>query len=176
MIESRYWKDDLIRYAKSFQPVANPPRWSEKQLITFEKEVVLAFFMVRKLWECGKFSSTTKKQRMKIFRCPNTKRANAINYWDIGEIYELPSEHAVSKSVPFVCNQFIHGGATFAYREDDRNWGGLYTCSDYERQKFIYRIPISEIISILLIAGNDYPSMIQMNYNPETSDYDIKTD
>jgi len=176
MIESRFWKDDLLRYAKQFRPVAMPSRWSEKLVVNFEKDVVLAFFMVRKLWESGKFSSETKLHKLKVLRCPNTIAANAMNYWDIDAIYDLTNEQPISKGVTFICNQFIHGRAIFAYREEDRNWGGLYTCSDFERQKYIYRIPLSEIITLLEIAGNDYPSMTRMTFNPDINDYDIETD
>jgi len=175
MIESYYWKADLLRYAKKFQPTAMPPRWSEKRVVNFEKDVVLAFFIIRKLSESNKFSSKTEKHKMNIYRCPNRARVNARNYWNIEENYDLKTETLISKGVNFVCNQFIHGGAIVAYREKNRNWGGLYTCSDFERQKFIYRIPLCEIIDILCIAGNDYPSSISMTYDPKSED-DPKVD
>ena len=63
----------------------------------------------------------------------------------------------------------------FAYRETDRNWGGIYTCSDFERQKYVYRIPIAEIVKILEVAGNDYPETITMTYSEPKGDYVIKT-
>jgi len=63
----------------------------------------------------------------------------------------------------------------FAYREKDRNWGGIYTCSDFERQKYVYRIPLSEITKILEIAGNDYPEKNTMTYCELRGDYVIKT-
>lgn len=175
-IESRYWREEIATFARKFRPVASPSRWSERLVVNFERDVIIALFMVRKLDESGKFSSRIKKHRAEIFRSRSVKTITQMNYWNIEEVYDLRTEEKVSKPITFVCNQFIHGGATFAYRRDDRNWDGLYTCSDYERRKYIYRVPLSEIIAILELAVVDYPASVKMKFNPDRGDYDVKTD
>ncbi len=174
MIESFYWKNDLLDYAKKFSPMKNPSRLSEKKQASFEKDVVLSFFMIRKLVECHKFTQKTLDHKLMIYRSPCIGRVNNMNFHSIERLYKLESEEKISKDVIFVCNQFIHGGALFAYREDDRNWGGIYTCSDFERKKFIYRIPIIEIVRILRIAGNDYPHSMRFNYSKKSKDYVVE--
>lgn len=163
MIESRYWKEDLLGYAKKFTPTNKPPRWSEKLAVNFEKDVIMACFMIRKLYESKKLSSLTEKHKVQVFSCQSTGSVNARNFWDIEELYDLEKETKVSKSIIFTCNQFIHGGAIYAYRKSDRNWGGVYTCSDFERKNYIYRLPITEIITMLKVVGNDYPYFIEVN-------------
>ena len=37
----------------------------------------------------------------------------------------------------FITNQFIHGGVIYPYRDETRNWAGLLTCSDYEKENQI---------------------------------------
>lgn len=175
MIESGYWKEDLLDYAKSFKPTSNPSRWSEKLLVNFEKDVTISFFMIRKLIETTKLSSKTTKYKAKIYRYPCIDKVNNRNFSSIERLYDFDKEECTSKNVIFICNQLIHGGAMFAYREKDRNWGGLYTCSDFERQKYVYRIPLNEIITILKIAGNDYPNSISMIYCEKKNDYIIET-
>jgi len=176
MIESYYWKQDLLKYAKQFRYVSKPPRWSERLQVNFEKDVTIAFYMVRKLMECTKLSSKTMKYNAQIYRSPCVQKVNNLNFGDIGELYDLENEEPVYKNVKFVCNQFIHGGAMFAYRESDRNWGGLYTCSNFELNKFVYRIPLDEIRRILKIAGNDYPSRVSLVYNENMRDFIVTTD
>jgi hypothetical protein len=182
MIESYYWKKDLLKYSKQFNPVSKPPRWSERLQVNFEKDVIIAFFMIRKLIESTKLSSQTIEYKAQIFRSPCVKKVNNMNFWDIDELYDLEKEESIAKDVNFLCNQLIHGGATFAYREKDRNWGGIYTCSDFERDKYVYKIPLFEIIKILEIAGNDYPVKITMTYTEpkdeskkSKGDYVVKT-
>jgi len=40
----------------------------------------------------------------------------------------------------------------------------------------IYRIPISEIIKIFQLVGNDYPSKVKMIWANKIDDYKITTD
>jgi len=51
MIESRYWKDDLLKLAKELKPEKHPKRWPEKRQVNFEKEIIISFFKIRKLFE-----------------------------------------------------------------------------------------------------------------------------
>lgn len=175
MIESRYWKKDLLRYAKAFSPKKNPSKRSNKNQVNIEKDIVIAFFIIRKLAESHKFSPKINNYNIKIFRHSCVKDVNNRNYMDIHEMYDLSREEEISKKPTFVSNQLIHGGAMFAYRADDGNWEGIYTCSDFERQKYIYRIPFSEVVSFLKKAGKDYPSEFALTYNPEKGDYDPTT-
>jgi hypothetical protein len=175
MIESRYWKDDLIKYAKKFKQNQNPPNWSEKRQVKFEKDITIAFFMIRKLSESNKLSKSTEARAFNIFKSPSIIKVNNRNFWDINELYDLNHEKKIQKNLTFICNQIIHGGAIYAFREDDGNWGGLYTCSDREREKYLYRIPLKEIILILELTGNDFPSSYSMVYDENKGDYVIKS-
>jgi len=177
MIESRYWKEDLLKHAKTLKPVKHPKRWSEKGQVNFEKEIIVSLFKIRKLFETNKVSSVSKNHKAKIFRYPiGSKKVNNMNYWNIHEIYDLAKKSKVEKNIVFICNQFIHGGATFAFQNTDRNWGGIFTCSDFERSRHIYEIPIEEIITILNLVGNDYPKHVTFKYSEELDDYKIETD
>lgn len=176
VIESRYWHEDLARYAKAFRPVKKPPRWSERLVVNFEKDVTIALFMVRRLAEASKFSSKMKQHKAQIFRCAFHGKPHRLIYRDIDELYRLEAEEAVSKGVAFVCNQFIHADFTFAFRGEDRNWLGLYTSSDFEKQKWVYQVPLSEVVKILELAVEDYPGTLRWRYDSEKDDWLIKTD
>ena len=70
MIESRFWKDDLLKHVKALKPVKHPSRWSEKKQVNFEKEIIISFFKIRKLFETNRVSSASRKYNAKIFRYP----------------------------------------------------------------------------------------------------------
>jgi len=176
VIESRYWREDLVGYAKSFRPVKNPPRWSERSVVNFEKDVTIALFMVRRLAEAGRFSSKMKKHKARVSRCAFNGKPHRLIYKDIEELYQLQAEERIMKGVDFVCNQFIHADFTYAYRGHDRNWEGLYTCSDFEKRKWVYKISLSEIVKILELAAEDYPSCVFRRYDPEKEDWVVETD
>ncbi|EGQ8919483.1 TPA: hypothetical protein ACQYCV_001420 [Vibrio parahaemolyticus] len=175
MIESKYWKDDLLKYAKKFQPVKKPPRYSEKRQVNFEKDVVISAFIVRKLSEIHALSASTIRKQFEVFSYRCTKPVNNRNYWDISELYDMDSEMKQTKNIQFISNQLIHGQAMYAYRDDSRNWHGVWACSDFERNKYVYRIPISTIINMLETAANDYPEQINYRYCSKKNDYIVET-
>ena len=175
VIESNYWREDIARYARIFRPQKKPPRWSERLVVNFEKDVTLALFMVRRLAEAGRFSSAMTLHKARIFRCAFHGKPHRLIYKDIEELYRLENEEPVSKGVAFVCNQFIHADFTFAYRGDDRNWEGLFTSSDFEKRKFLYKVPLSEIVKILELAVVDYPRNVSWRYDPEKEDWIVTT-
>ncbi len=176
MIESCYWKEDLLIHAKRLRPVKKPKRWSERIVINFEKELIVSFFCIRKLFETHKVSTKSQEYRASVFcYTPTGKRITKLNQWDIDEVYDLTREKNVTKNIVFLANQLIHSCTIFAYQEKDRNWGGVYACSDFERDKTIYRIPIKEIINIFELVANDYPSSMKMTWNEKKSDYIVET-
>jgi hypothetical protein len=176
MIESVYWKEDLLEHARRLMPVEKPPRWSERLVVKFEKELIVSFFCIRKLIEDHKVSSKSRRYRADVFcYTPTGKKITKLNQWDIDDIYDLQREKGVRKSIVFLANQLIHSCTLFAYRESDRNWGGIYACSDFERDKTIYRIPVQEIIRIFKLVASDYPLSISMTWTKECGDFIVKT-
>lgn len=174
MIESRYWKDDLLRIAKQLKPVASPERWTEKLQVMTEKDIIIAFFIIRKLRESYKISDKTYSRKFEIRRCKNIKKVTNRNYWDIWACYDLKFPENIERGMNFICNQLIHGGATYLSRDNDRNWDIIYVCSDFERHNYIYGILIKDIICILEIIGNEYPNKASFIYSKEKGDYMVK--
>lgn len=176
MIESRYWKEDILKHAKNLKPVKKPTRWSERAQVNFEKEIIVSFFMIRKLIETHKVSSKTKNHKLQVMRCPCTKDiVHELNWWNIRETYDLENEQQVTKKSLFISNQLIHGGVIYPYRDETRNWAGVLTCSDYEKESYIYNIPVSEIIEFFNIVGHDYPRSVSYEKNAKGY-YDVQTD
>lgn len=176
VIESRFWREDLAVYCRSFKPKTNPARWSERVVVNFEKDITIALFMVRRLAEAGKFSSKMMLHRVNVFRCAFHGKPHRLFHKDIDELYKLEHEEAVSKDVMFICNQFIHADLTYAYRGKDRNWEGLYTSSDFEKRKWLYKVPLIEIRAILHLAIIDAPTRISRRYDDKRKDWVIETD
>ena len=168
MIESCYWKDDLLLYAKRLRKNDKPKRWSEKQAVLFEKELMISFFCVRKLFEAHKVSSQSRQYKAEIYATPRTKKKiNLVNIHDIDELYDFEREKETKKNIIFIANQFIHSLTMFPYRTPPNPWEGVIVCSDYERDNAIYRIPIEAIIKILEVVGNDYPHTFQSYYDKD---------
>ena len=66
MIESRYWKEELARIAKTLKPFRKPLRWSERACCIVERDIMIGFFIIRRLIELHKKSSRTRDFNMKV--------------------------------------------------------------------------------------------------------------
>ncbi len=174
MIESRYWKKELLDFAKSLKNQKEIKRWSEKAQVLFEKEIILHFFIIRKLTETKKISDSLsqKKYKIKAFK-KNSTKLTEINCFDIYELYDSVKFELKTKNIIFICNQLIHSLTIFAFKENNK-WNSVLMCSDFEKNKFIYEIDVKTIIEILTDFGNNYPYSFSYIYNENKSDYDVK--
>ena len=174
MIESKYWKKDLINLAKNLEKEKVIKKWTEKKQVHFEKEIILNFFIIRKLIETKKISDylVTKKHKLKAYP-KNSTKLTQLNSVDFDELYDLRKFEIKSKNINFICNQLIHSLTIFAFLKD-KKWNSIIMCSDYEKNKWIYEIDRKTIIEILREFGNNYPSKISLTFNESKQDYDTK--
>lgn len=176
MIESRYWKEELKRIAKTIATVKRPPRWSERAHCIVERDVMVGFFIVRRLIELHKVSSATRDFTMRVFSCPaRGKRVHWINEHDIHELYDLERERRETKKPLYLSNQFIHAYTSFVGRDESRNWSDVYVVSDFDRNNCIWRLPLSEIRSLFKLAAQDYAHTVRFVFNDQKGDYDVST-
>jgi hypothetical protein len=176
MIESYFWKKDLLNHAKALKPVAKPPRWSEKLVVNFEKNLIISFFMIRKLLEEYRVSKKSYDYRASIYECRSVHPTITIrNSHRIAELYDLDNPKLILKDISFITNQFIHSCTIFSNRISlqNRNWEGVYVCSEYERNKRIFFVPIAEIIQIFNLVGNDYNDSYSYIWDEKINDYKI---
>ena len=171
-IESRYWKEELARIALLLRPVSKPRRWTERAVCTVERDLMIGFFMVRRMIELHKISGRLSKSRLKIFSTPATQRVTVMNRYEFFDNYRWSAEKQEQKLITDVCNQCIHSYLSRVERGADRNWCDLYVVSDYDRNKFIWRIPIAAIRDLFISVSRDYPSSSRVSYNQTKGDYE----
>ncbi|MCX7425244.1 MAG: hypothetical protein NTW96_06415 [Planctomycetia bacterium] len=171
MIESCYWKEELRRIAVSIRRVAKPPRWSERAHCVVERDLMIGFFLLRRLIELNKVSSATRDRRLRVFSYKaRGKAVTLLNGHRISELYDMENEVAKTKKPLYVSNQFIHTYTSFVLRDESRNWSDVLLVSDFDRNDCIWRVPISAIESLFLEASEDYPHEVEMKFNPRSGD------
>ena len=174
MIESRYWKKELLDYAKSLKNQKEIKRWSEKSQVIFEKDLIINFFIIRKLIETKRISDSLRLKKYKIKAYPkNSIELTELNSFEFDELYNLEKFEIIEKNINFICNQLIHSLTIFAFTEN-KKWNNVIMCSDFEKNKWIYKIDLKTIIEILTDFGNNYPENITLIYNESKQDYDMK--
>ena len=174
-IGSLYWKEELARIAKTIRPVPKPKRWSERAVCTVERDVMIGFFIIRRLIELHKVSLLIADKKLDVFSAPVTKNITKSNWHRLEENYDWKAEKAERKPVSYLSNQCIHAYLSFVFRGKDRNWSDIVVVSDYDRNKTVWRIPFPAIVELFEEASNDWPHTYQMKFNPKRGDYDVTT-
>jgi hypothetical protein len=175
-IESQYWKEELARIAKSIRPVSTPRRWSERAACTVERDVMIGFFIVRRMIELHKVSSRVSRMQLDVFSAPATRDVTKVTRFSVERNYNWRAERAEQKAVGYICNQCIHAYLSFVDRGPDRNWSDLLVVSDFDRNDVIWRVPFKTIRSLFETAANDWPSSLSMTYDAKARDFDVTTD
>jgi hypothetical protein len=176
MIESYYWKEELKKILKTLRHMKKPVRWSERAHCVVERDLMLGFFMVRRLIELHRVSSATRDCTLTIFACPaRGKRVHQFNSHRLDELYDLEKEKCETKKPLYLSNQFIHASVSFVARDEGRNWSDVFVVSDFDRNDCIWRVPISEIRRLFVVASEDYPHSMRAAFNPTKGEYDVST-
>lgn len=176
MIESIYWKEELTRIAKTIQPVVKPKRWTERAACIVERDVMIGFFIVRRMIELKKVSSKIAKMRLEVFSSPVTKKITWINSHKLDENYDWKAEKTEYKPTLYICNQFIHAYFSFVLRGLDRNWADMIIVSDFDRNKTVWRIACATISDLFEAASKDRPTKTEITFDPSPNDYKTITD
>jgi hypothetical protein len=176
MIESRYWKEELRRIASLLRRVPTPARWSERAHCALERDIMIGFFMLRRLIELQKVSKLTRDNDLCVFSYKAIgKKVTRLNGHEVSELYDMANEIPTSKKASYVANQFIHAFTSFVVRDETRNWSDVFVVSDYDRNDCIWRIPVNEIRRIFRVAAEDYPTEGRWAFNEKKGDYDYET-
>ena len=174
MIESWYWKQELLAHAKRLEPVAVPKRWSERAVVAFEKDLMISFFMVRALLERHKLSKRVTNYRVPLQYHPwNGKAVTSLNHFSLEDLYDLETTRQKSVSVGFLANQFIHALTIFSSRDKSRNWANVGLCSDYEKQKALYLVAVPDIQAAFRLVGRDAVESAHYTFNESKQDFDV---
>ncbi|ODU24270.1 MAG: hypothetical protein ABS95_02050 [Verrucomicrobia bacterium SCN 57-15] len=141
-----------------------------------ERELIIGFFIVRRLIEMHKLSSQTRDLALTIFACPARGRiVNRMNACDIDDLYDLERETRMTKKPLYLSNQFIHSYISFIARDETGNFSDVLIVSDFDRKHCIWRIPVPEIRKLFLTAVRDYPHSLQYTFDADKGDYNITT-
>lgn len=176
MIESCYWKEELHRIARTIRYVSRPPRWSERAHDIVLRDLMIGFFILRKLIDLHTVSTATSDQMLNVCSCQaRGKNVTLLNAHRLWELYDLDREIPTSKTPIYIANQFIHAYTGLVARDESRNWSDVLVVSDYDRNDCIWRVPIAEIRNLFSKAADDYPYLTRMSFNSKRGDYDVQT-
>jgi hypothetical protein len=155
MIESHYWRAELrsdLAWLKAHRVYR---RWSEKQLVLFERKLMLVAFQVRSLLERPKVNDRARSTGMPAVRY---KKIGDRPFTVTGagwphERFDMENPEPTVLSVLDVCNQLIHYYWMQTWSEG-RAFASMLVFSDYMRHKWAYQFRIGDLLQLFSVFAD----------------------
>jgi len=163
MIESRYWRAEFrvdlawLKRRRSYR------RWSEKQLVLFERKLMLAAFQIRSLLERPKVNDRARSRSMPVLRYKKigNRPFTATGAGWPRERFDMENPETDALPILDVCNQLIHYHWLQTLSED-RAFTSMLVFSDYKRHKWAYELRIEDLLYLFEVFGDESPCVIGM--------------
>lgn len=155
--ESSYWKDDLLKIARTLERRIAQTRWGDKNLFVVEREIFLGFYAIRKLIESKKISDSLSQRRHELKEFPYSGNAESLATHMKDTEYDLSTGRMAHLTTIDLCNQFIHSHHFLPFLPDGKHLIGFFFCSDRKRTSGIYLVTIFTIVEIYRSIGSNYP-------------------
>ncbi len=171
--ESSYWKDDLLKIARRMSQRINQQRWTERSWVNVEKDIFIAFYIIRKLLEAKKLMTALESLSIELNVFPTLGKAvNRYNRHKIDELYNFCETVEQKKKLQFVCNQIVHS-YVFSIEIDEESGGlkSILFCSDQERNKCLYSLSAKTMVDIFMQIGNSDPREGRMIYDDKDREW-----
>jgi len=200
--ESFYWRKELLKLATKIEKrIPYKRSWTDSQNGNFEKEVMIGFYMIRKLKESFKLTNNIIATNISGFKYPSKgKLVTLMNNHRFMELYDFEQPKKDKFTLTFLINQIVHSyifspkfdvnrDEAIKSIEDKENvtWEevdeainlvkieltGILFCSDNKRNEFLYELSIKDIIDLFRKTGNCNVTSSSRTFNEKKKDYDV---
>lgn len=173
--ESYPWKEDLHKKVKDlikYNTAKNRLSDDEKSDTVIEKSIFYSAFIIRKLIDCHtKLSDEACQYSMDVKAIRTKKSINLMRRWPEEGSHYWDHKTSVKVKGKDVCNWLIHS-YIFAFEVGDHNTvESFFVSSDYDKNKVLYRILISDWIEYIKFIMTDDIVSEEMVFCEKKGDY-----
>ena len=181
MIESCYWREKLRDEIKWLRNNQKYKRWSEKQMVLYERKLMLVGFQIRSLLERERIAKAYAKKKLEIKRYEKVgkKPLTKLRYTNYDELFNMKEPKSDSLSAPQICNQLIHYYVMFTLSNEKRIFTTLLVVSDYQRHACLNEIDISKLIDFFEFFSKEDShfgkpgTVVRGEWNEKKKDWDL---
>jgi hypothetical protein len=174
MIASHYWRTELRADLLWLKKHRTYGRWSEKQMVLFERKLMLVAFQVRSLLERPKVNDRARNTGIPVLRY---KKIGNRSFTATGagwphERFDMEHPESEVLSALDVCNQLIHYYWMQTYSER-KAFVSMLVFSDYKRHKWAYEFQIEDVLELFRIFGDNSSAVwgIESRWDDKKQDY-----
>lgn len=197
--ESYYWREELLKIANNIKEKHQIIEWTDSDNAEFEKEIMIGFYIIRKLIEANKLTNRIIATNIKGHKFQSVgKQITFMNNHRFPELYDLQNKLKNKFDLRFLINQFVHSYIFYPvidftdpefrnsisesisdeeydelYQKAEKKIVSIYFNSDDNKDKFLYEIDIKKITGLFEEVGKCDITSMSLVYNSKKKDYDI---
>lgn len=163
LFEGYVWREELYKITDRIKMQILP--LSDDQYYNIQKDISVAFFITRRLFELYKQGNRSKEFTFNIIAYKSIKKSYFSNSHQLEKLFNLEKEIQMKKNQNFLTNSIIH--AMILSVDDSLN--KLIFHSDFDRNKYLYKVDVTDILTFFDLVIDDH--IISSVY-----ERDLKTD
>jgi len=174
MIESTYWRQELRAELAWLKKHRTYRRWSEKQLVLYERRLMLVAFQVRSLLERPKVNDRARNVRIPVRRY---KKIGSKPFTLVGagfpeDRFDMSNPESSELGALDTCNQLIHYYWMQTWSEGTA-FKAMLVFSDFMRHKWAYEFAIQDLMALFSVFAADSSGVRELSFhwNEKKQDY-----
>ncbi len=197
------WKSKLNRISTELSKlIKGQVNWTSDQLIDLEEDLIIGFYIIRKLIDGNQLTNELVSTRLLAKRYPNlASDVNILNIHLLHRHYDFQKPKEQKLTIGFLINQFIHSYIfhpvlelphnklkftdlasqdvsddefLIYYENSKMNLYSILINSDRNRNLYIYEVPITLIVDLFKRVAECNPNTTEYIYNQQKKDFVVK--
>ena len=137
-----------------------------------EKAAFYSAFIIRKLIDCrGKLSDDADRYALPVEKYAPQKEVNEFHRWPDEDTHDWDHPNRETAQGKEVCNWLIHSYMFSFIFNEEGTVEGFFVASDYDRNKSLYHVRISDWLEYMTFIANDYVIASDSHYDIKAQDY-----
>lgn len=154
--DSSPWKAELARMGLNLRRRRGQKRWRESSLALVEREVMVGFYMIRKLMEAKKLSDQFTARPVSLQLHRRTGRVpDLLNWHHLDRFFDFDKSEQVQRTLKFLCDQVVHSFVFMVATADSGGLNGFFVASDRARSGGLFFLSAEEAEAAFVGAAND---------------------
>jgi hypothetical protein len=165
--ESKPWKDELLANARTLMRCTHSKRRSERRSLAVERAIFISAYIMRKLWEAEKLSSSWKDRKVRCtIHALKDQAPDFLNWHRIEEHYDLGASKSDWLTAIEFCHRLIHSYVFVECEARNKTVRGVFFASDQTKNRGLWFVKISDVVKLLQQTGRDYPASAEWVRHP----------
>lgn len=157
--ESYPWKRDLMRRRSliiKYNTAKHLEQDDDSVYTIIEKAIFYSAFIIRKLIDCpGKVSDEVDQYRMEVEVRSPLKKVDIVNRYLDEKSHDWNHSYIKDVAAKNICNWLIHSFIFVMCTADSGDFEGFFVASDYDKNKFLYYVKLSDWLSFIDFVATD---------------------